>query len=75
MQTYKFQTKVSGDGSIQIPNYQEFKNLDVDVVITKRIPTEQGKISADEFIRNVAGVLSDKDIDTAKLDYLLEKYK
>lgn len=74
MQTYKFQTKVSGDGSIQIPNYQEFKNLDVDVVITKRIPTEQGKISADEFIRNVAGVLSDKDIDTAKLDYLLEKY-
>ncbi len=75
MQTYKFQTKVSGDGSIQIPNYQEFKNLDVDVVITKRIPTEQSKISADEFIRNVAGVLSDKDIDTAKLDYLLEKYK
>jgi len=75
MQIYKFQTKVSGDGSIQIPNYQEFKNLDVDVVITKRIPTEQGKISADEFIRNVAGVLSDKDINTAKLDYLLEKYK
>lgn len=75
MQTYKFQTKVSGDGSIQIPNYQEFRNLDVDVVITKRIPTEQGRISADEFIRNVAGVLSDKDIDTAKLDYLLEKYK
>ncbi len=75
MQTYKFQTKVSGDGSIQIPDYQEFKNLDVDVVITKRIPTEQSKISADEFIRNVAGVLSDKDIDTAKLDYLLEKYK
>jgi len=75
MQTYKFQTKVSGDGSIQIPNYQEFRNLDVDVVITKRIPTEQSKISADEFIRNVAGVLSDKEIDTAKLDYLLEKYK
>ncbi len=75
MQTYKFQTKVSGDGSIQIPNYQEFRNLDVDVVITKKIPTEQSKISADEFIRNVAGVLSDKDIDTAKLDYLLEKYK
>ena len=75
MQTYKFQTKVSGDGSIQIPDYQEFKNLDVDVVITKRIPTEQSTISADEFIRNVAGVLSDKDIDTAKLDYLFEKYK
>ncbi len=75
MQTYKFQTKVSGDGSIQIPNYQEFRNLDVDVVITKKIPTEQSKISADEFIRNVAGVLSDKEIDTAKLDYLLEKYK
>lgn len=75
MQTYKFQTKVSGDGSIQIPNYQEFRNLDVDVVITKRIPTEPSKISADEFIRNVAGVLSDNEIDTAKLDYLLEKYK
>ena len=75
MQAYKFETTVSSDGTIHIPEATALFNQDVELIIlpktSKKVPTA----SARAFVEKWAGFLNDEDTDKSKYDYLMEKYK
>ncbi|ACF14098.1 hypothetical protein Ctha_1640 [Chloroherpeton thalassium ATCC 35110] len=73
MKAYKFITKVSDTGTIQIPSRELF-DKEVEIIILPKPEPEKKKMTAMEFVQKWAGFLSNSNIDKAKLDYLSEKY-
>ena len=80
MQTYKFDTRISENGIISLPQTRpDLYGKDVELFI---IPKEEKsvrkeKINASKFISRWAGVFNSENthIEDAKYEYLLEKYK
>lgn len=75
MRAFKFDTRISKDGTIQIPYTPSLFNTEVEITI---VPKEEKKriIKAGrKFVEQWAGFLNSNDTDSSKLDYLSEKYK
>ena len=77
MQAYRFETRISKDGKIQIPFYNHLIDKDVEVIILSKPEVKSQKINAGEFLSKWAGFLknTDLDLDNAKYQYLSEKHK
>lgn len=75
MKAYRFITKVSDTGTIQIPYNPNLFNKEVEIIILPKSKPEKEKMKAKEFIDKWAGFLVDKDTDKSKFDYLSDKYK
>jgi hypothetical protein len=73
---YKFDTVVSENGTIQIPELKNMVNQEIEIfVIVKNPPQKQKHMTASEFINKWAGFISTDDVDDLKFQYLNEKYK
>lgn len=75
MRAYRFFTKVSETGIIQIPYSPNLFNEEVEIIILPKSLKSGKKMQASEFINKWAGFLSNDDTDKSKFDYLSEKYK
>lgn len=76
MQTYRFDTRISKDGIIQLPYNQQLMGKEVEIIIMPKEDIKQGKNTTSEFIDKWAGFLTDENnIEESKFLYLTEKYK
>ena len=75
METFKFITKISKNGLIQIPFKPVLFNKEVEITIVPKIGKLKEKRGAKDFINKWAGFLKDSDVDDEKYKYLMEKYK
>lgn len=75
MKAYRFITKISEKGTIQLPNYPNLFDKEVEVIILPKHKSKEGKMKAEEFVDKWAGFLSDKDTNQAKYRYLSKKYE
>jgi hypothetical protein len=79
MQAYRFETRISKDGKIQIPLYKNLINKDVEVIILSKPILRSRKIGVGEFLNKWAGFLNNSnaelDADNAKYQHLTDKYK
>lgn len=79
MQAYRFETRISKDGKIQIPSYNHLIDKDVEVIILSKSVSKTKKIGVGKFLNKWVGFLkspnTDIDIEDAKYQYLSEKYK
>ncbi len=82
LHAYKFETVVPENGMIEIPYFKSHVNEEIEVFIVIKKPpknkqTKQAKprLTAEEFIEKWAGAFSVFDVNDAKYEYLMEKYK
>ena len=75
MKVYRFITKVSDTGTIQIPYNLKLLNTEVEIIILPKPNPEKVKMKASDFVDKWAGFLSDANTEKSKLDYLSDKYK
>ncbi len=76
LHVYKFETKILENGIIQIPDFKNFVNTEIEILVfLKPSPIKQKKISADEFINKWAGFITAANTDDLKYQYLNKKYK
>ena len=75
MRAFKFDTRISKDGTIQIPFTPSLFNTEVEIIIVPKGVKKSLKNAGKDFVKKWAGFLSIDDTDSSKLDYLTEKYK
>ncbi len=76
MKAYKFTTKISAKGMIQLPSRPELYDKEVEVIIVPKAEEDEKKTTkATDFVKKWAGFLKNNDTDKSKYDYLSEKYK
>jgi hypothetical protein len=75
MKTFKFETTISKDGVVHIPDNFNLKEENVEIIIFTKKKYSKKKINTTEFIDRWAGFLKNKNIDRSKSDYLYKKYK
>ena len=76
MQTYRFDTRISKDGIIQLPYNQQLMGREVVIIIMPKEDLKPGKNTVSEFIDKWAGFLSvENNVEESKFHYLTEKYK
>ena len=75
MRTYRFITKISDKGAIQIPDNPSLFGKEVEIIILPKPKQGKEKMKASDFIDKWAGFLLDNDTDKSKFDYLSDKYK
>ena len=76
MQTYRFDTRISKDGIIQLAYNQQLMGREVEIIIMPKEDLKPGKNTVSEFIDKWAGFLSvENNVEESKFHYLTEKYK
>jgi len=75
MRAYKFDTRISKDGTIQIPFTPSLFNMEVEITIVPKVAKKNNKNAGKDFVQKWAGFLNIDDTDSPKLDNLSEKYK
>jgi len=75
MRAFKFDTRISKDGTIQIPFTPSLFNTEVEITIVPKMVKKNHKNAGKDFVKKWAGFLSFNDTDSSKLYYLTEKYK
>lgn len=75
MRAFKFDTRISKDGTIQIPFTPSLFNTEVEIIIVPKEEKKRIKKAGRKFVEQWAGFLKSDDIDSSKFDYLSEKYK
>lgn len=75
MRAFKFYTRISKDGTIQIPFTPSLFNTEVEIIIVPKELKKSTQNAGKEFVNEWAGFLNNDDTDSSKLDYLSEKYK
>ena len=75
MQAYRYETRISKKGLIQIPLSNQLFDKEVEIIILPKQRQTKIKITPTDFVNKWSGFLSNNDVDTAKFDYLSEKYK
>ena len=75
MRAYKFITKISENGIIQIPFSPALYNKEVEITIVPKLTRKKKEIKATDFVNKWAGFLRNADTDNSKYQYLSEKYK
>jgi hypothetical protein len=76
---YKFDTKISNEGIISLPFEPQLFNMDVELIIVPKEKTirKKDKYTALDFLKEWSGAFKDNDdeINDARYEYLMEKYK
>lgn len=75
MKAFKFNIKISANGTIKIPYIPVLFNRDVEIIIVPKERRKKSKNAGKKFIDKWAGSLSGEDTDSSRYDYLSEKYK
>lgn len=76
MKTYKFNTKITANGTIDVPLHAELYNRDVEVIIIpKTTELESSNYKAADFINQWTGFLTGGDNKDLRYNYLMNKYK
>jgi hypothetical protein len=75
MRAFKFDTKISKDGTILLPYTPSLFNMEVEIIIVPKTEKKKKKQTGREFVKKWAGFLNSTDTDSSKFDYLSEKYK
>jgi hypothetical protein len=75
MQAFRFKTRVSKDGVIQLPLKNKFGNKEVEVIILADQENRQEILSTSAFVDKWSGFLLNPDTDDSKYQYLSGKYK
>lgn len=75
MKAYRFETRVSKNGAVNLPFIPDFHNMDVEIIIILKRENYEIKTSGKEFIAKWAGFLENDNREDSKLNYLIEKYK
>ena len=75
MRIYKFQTRISKTGEIQLPLNPQLFDKEVEIIILPKQKLKPSKLKMEEFINKWSGFLSNPETDDAKYQYLMEKYK
>jgi len=75
MKTYKFNTRITKTGSIQIPFTPALIDKEVEVIIIPKTAGKAKNFTAKKFVKKWAGSLSPDNLDEAKYLYLKGKYK
>lgn len=79
MQAYKFDTRITKDGTISLPFVPMLFDREVEVIIVPKtgVRASKYKISPTEFVRKWSGVMKDmpeNDADDPRYEYLRKKY-
>lgn len=75
MRAFKYITKVSNKGVIQIPNNPALYDKEVEVIIVPVTAKSANGEKATDFVEKWAGFLKNPDSDALKHDYLSDKYR
>lgn len=75
MKTYRFRTKVSRTGIIQIPDGASLHDKEVDVILVSSVQARNVKSNARDFVKKWTGFLNTTNEDQTKFAYLSEKYR
>lgn len=79
MEAYKFETTVSKNGTIQLPEISKFANrkIEVSIIIKQQVGQEETKKeqTPEQFTGKWRGLLKGINPDEAKYRYLSEKFK
>lgn len=75
MKAYKFVTKISEKGVIQLPFNPALFDKEVEILIFPKVSQMEKKQKAVDFVNEWAGFLKSSNPDEAKYEYLVEKYK
>ena len=75
MRTYKFETRISKTGEIQLPLNPQLFDKEVDIIIMPKQKLKPSNLTMAEFIKKWSGFLSNPDTDDSKYQYLKEKYR
>ncbi|MEX0812353.1 MAG: hypothetical protein WD048_09055 [Chitinophagales bacterium] len=75
MKAYKFITKISDKGIIQIPFSPALYDKEVEIIIVPKLNKKKKTQKATDFINKWAGFLKNTDTDKSKFEYLSGKYK
>lgn len=75
MKAFKFITKISENGTIQIPYNLARFNKETEIIILPKLTENEKEHKTTEFVEKWAGFLKKTDIEYYKHDYLVEKYK
>ncbi|MDO5523240.1 MAG: hypothetical protein Q4G48_04250 [Bacteroidia bacterium] len=76
MGVLKFTTKISGNGTIQLPKNSAFANKEVEIIIMPKTKQNRAKSSkATEFVQKWGGFLTNVNPEESKYNYLSEKYR
>ena len=75
MQAYKFETRISKTGQIQLPLNRQLFNKEVEIIILPKQKLKPSKLKMADFINKWSGFLSNPETDDAKYQYLMEKYR
>ena len=75
MRAFKFDTRISKDGTIQIPFTPSLFDTEVEITIVPKEEKKRVKKANRKFVEQWEGFLVSNDTDSSKFDYLSEKYK
>ena len=75
MQAYRFETRITKNGLIQIPLSNQLFDKDVEIIILPKQKQKTAKLSSFDFVNKWTGFLKDSNTDDLKFQYLSEKYK
>ena len=75
MEAFRFITKVSDKGTIQLPHTPALFEREVEIIIIPKRTDGKKKMKGAEFVKKWGGFLAGADVDQARYDYLSEKYK
>jgi hypothetical protein len=75
MKAYRFFTKISNSGTIQLPNNPDLFDQEVEIIVLPKKKNTKVPMKASDFVNKWAGFLEGTDIENQKFDYLSEKYK
>ena len=75
MQSYRFETRITKNGLIQIPLSNQLFDKEVEIIILPKQKQKTTRLSSSDFINKWTGFLKDSNADDLKFQYLSEKYK
>ena len=75
MRAFRYNTKISKTGVLEIPINPSLFDQEVEITIISKSTKNTPNSSASNFIKKWAGFLKNDDSDHSKLEYLSEKYK
>ena len=75
MQAYRFETRISKKGTIQLPFNQQLVDREVEIIIFPKQDLKPNKNASIDFVNKWAGFLANVDTEDSKFQYLSEKHK
>lgn len=75
MRAFRFNTRISKTGTIQVPLDNQLYDKEVEVIILPRQEEKSTVSNPVDFINKWSGFLSNQDVEDSRYRYLMEKYK